>query len=171
MIVPASRPGCRYEAGQHPGRAPTACALTDPSPPLRGPRQAPPHFAAGKGSSQNSVVQAALVKYLDDANDGTLIIRRLDRLSRAVGRVHRDVTVLADALAVYVQVWLAHTPRIADGDRPAAERVALARFAQFTEHVAARVASGKSVMTDLARGADGPEDDDPTDATNEKEGA
>ena len=128
-------------------------------------------FAAGKGSSQNSVVQAALVKYLDDANDGTLIIRRVDRLARAVGRVHRDVTVLADALAVYVQVWLAHTPRIADGDRPAAERVALARFAQFTEHVAARVASGKSVMTDLARGADGPEDDDPTDATNEKEGA
>jgi hypothetical protein len=88
-----------------------------------------------------------------------------------VGRVHRDVTVLADALAVYVQVWLAHTPRIADSDRPATERVALARFAQFTEHVAARVASGKSVMTDLARGADGPEEDDPTDATNEKEGA
>ena len=117
-------------------------------------------FAAGKGSSQNSVVQAALVKYLDDANDGTLIIRRLDRLSRAVGRVHRDVTVLADALAVYVQVWLAHTPRIPDGERARAERVALARFAQFTEHVAARVASGKSVMADLAREKDAPDDDD-----------
>ena len=128
-------------------------------------------FAAGKGSSQNSVVQAALVKYLDDANDGTLIIRRLDRLSRAVGRVHRDVTVLADALAVYVQVWLAHTPRIPDSERAGAERVALARFAQFTEHVAARVASGKSVMADLARRTDGPDDDDQTDAMNQNEGA
>ena len=128
-------------------------------------------FAAGKGSSQNSVVQAALVKYLDDANDGTLIMRRLDRLSRALGRVHRDVTVLADALAVYVQVWLAHTPRIPDSERAGAERVALARFAQFTEHVAARVASGKSAIADLARATDGPDDDDPTDATNEKEGA
>lgn len=112
-------------------------------------------FASGKGASQGSVIQAALTKYLDDANDGTLIMRRLDRLSRGVARAHRDVRVVAEAFAVFVQVWLAHTPRIPDAEKTKAERVALARFAQFTEHVAARIASGRSVVADLVRDEDG----------------
>ncbi len=120
-------------------------------------------FATGRRASQNSVVLAALTKYLEDANDGALIIRRLDRLSRAVSRLHRDVTVVADALAVYVQVWLAHTPRIADHQKARAEREALTRFASFTDHVAARVASGRSVMAELVRESDDPGDEPDTD--------
>jgi predicted DNA-binding protein len=108
-------------------------------------------FTTGKGASQGSVIQAALIKYLDDANDGTLIMRRLDRISRGVGRLHRDVRVVAEAFAVFVQLWLAHTPRISDSEKSRAERVALARFGQFTEHVAARIASGRSVISDLVR--------------------
>lgn len=106
-------------------------------------------FAAGKGSSQGSVIEAALTRYFDDANEGAVIIRRLDRLTRAVARVHRDVTVVADALAIYVRLWLAHTPPVIDADKPRAERSAAARFAQFTEHVAAKVASGRSVIADV----------------------
>ena len=111
-------------------------------------------YAAGKGASQASVVQAALDKYLDGGIDANLILRRLDRLTRGLGAVHRDVRIVADAFAVFVQVWLAHTPRIPDGDKARAERAALARFAQFTEHVAMRVASGRSVLADLGRDAE-----------------
>lgn len=112
-------------------------------------------YASGKGASQAAVIQAALEKYLADANDATLVMRRLDRVSRAMGGLRRDVGVVADALGVYVQVWLAHTPRIADADRAAAERSALARFTQFTDHVASRFSSGRSFMSELVRDADG----------------
>jgi hypothetical protein len=111
-------------------------------------------YASGKGASQSAVIQTALEKYLADANDATMVIRRLDRVSRAVGGLRRDVGVVADALGVFVQVWLAHTPRIADADRPGAEKAAHARFAQFTEHVASRFASGRSFMSELVRDAD-----------------
>jgi hypothetical protein len=107
-------------------------------------------YAAGKGSSQGSVIETALTRYFDDANEGAAIIRQLDRLTRAVGRVHRDLTVVADALAIYVKLWLAHTPPVIDTDRPKAERSAALRFAQFTESVTAKVASGRSVIGDLA---------------------
>lgn len=107
-------------------------------------------FAARRGSSQGSVIETALTRYFDDANEGAVIIRRLDRMARAVGRVHRDVTVVADALAVYVKLWLAHTPPVIESDKPKAERSAVARFAQFTEHVAAKVASGRSVISEVA---------------------
>jgi hypothetical protein len=112
-------------------------------------------FASGKGSSQNSIVQKALKKYLDDSLDGPLILRRLDRLSRAVTRLHRDVTVIADALAVFVQIYLAHTPRLLESEKRSAEKAALERFEQFAENVAARVASGRSVLKKLVpEGAD-----------------
>lgn len=111
-------------------------------------------YASGKGASQSAVIQTALEKYLADATDATMIARRLDRVSRAMTGVRRDVGVLADAIGVYVQVWLAHTPRIADAERPGAEKAALARFAQFTEHVATRFATGQSFMSDLVRDAD-----------------
>jgi hypothetical protein len=127
-------------------------------------------YATGKGASQGSVVQAALTKYLDDANDGTLIMRRLDRLSGAVARLHRDVRVVAEALAVFVQLWLAHTPRITDSEKSRAERAALARFAQFTEHVATRIASGRSVISELVREDDGSDADAVGPAPGPKEG-
>jgi predicted DNA-binding protein len=120
-------------------------------------------FASGKGSSQNSILQKALKRYLDDNLDGPLILRRLDRLSRAVTRVHRDVTVVADALAIFVQIYLAHTPRLLESDKPSAEKAALERFAQFTEHVSAKVASGRSVIKTLVREA-ATEPDDELDA-------
>jgi hypothetical protein len=107
-------------------------------------------FAAGKGSSQGAVIETALTRYFDDANDGPAILRRLDRLARAVGRAHRDVTIVADALAIYVKLWLAHTPPVIESDRTKAERSAAVRFAQFGDAVVAKVASGRSVVADFA---------------------
>jgi hypothetical protein len=130
-------------------------------------------FASGKGSSQSSVIQKALKTYMDDSLAGPLILRRLDRLSRAVTRAHRDVTVVADALAVFVQIYLAHTPRLLDSEKPTAERAALERFAQFTDHVSAKLASGRSVISALVRDAanDAPDDlEEPTAATTDARG-
>lgn len=108
-------------------------------------------FAAGKGSSQSSVIEAALASYLDDSGERAVILRRLDRHSRALGKVNRDVTIMADAFATFVQVWLAQTSRTPDHERVKAERAAERRFTQFKEHLAGRIAKGHSFIGDLIR--------------------
>lgn len=127
-------------------------------------------FASAKGSSQNSVVQSALKKYLDDGYDGTLILRRLDRLSRAVINTHRDVTVVADALATFVQVFFAQTPPLSESAKAAAERSALMRYEQFSEHVAARLSSGRSMLADFLPDAGGEGAETADDSTSAKKG-
>jgi predicted transcriptional regulator len=132
------------------GRAPAKRTQVHPYlPPELGKRLRT--FADRKGSSQGSVIETALTRYFDDANEGPIITRRLDRLSRAVNRVHRDVTVVADALAIYVKTWLGHTPPVAEPDRLRAARSAAGRFVEFTEQVAAQVSSGRSIVADLVR--------------------
>jgi hypothetical protein len=108
-------------------------------------------FAASKGSSQSAIIEAALASYLDDSGERAVILRRLDRLARAIGTLDRDVTIVADALAVYVQLWLATTVRISDQERARAEQNAEKRFAVFKEHVSGRFSKGRSFIADLVR--------------------
>jgi hypothetical protein len=108
-------------------------------------------FAAAKGSSQSSVIEAALASYLDDSGERAVILRRLDRLSRAIRKVNRDVTIVADALSIFIQVWLVQTNRIPDHERVRAEQNAEKRFAHFKEQLAGRMATGRSFIGDLVR--------------------
>ena len=99
-------------------------------------------YAAKQGVSESSVTHAALARYLDDTQDTPLLLRKLNRIERHLGRVHRHADILASAFATFVQVWLAHTPRLPESERPLAERLALQRFAEFVDHVAAGLAGG-----------------------------
>jgi hypothetical protein len=108
-------------------------------------------FAAAKGSSQSSVIEAALASYLDDSSERAVILRRLDRLARAIAKVNRDVTIVADALSIFVQVWLTQTNRLQDHERVKAEQNAERRFAVFKEQLAGRMATGRSFIADLVR--------------------
>lgn len=107
--------------------------------------------AAAKGSSQSSVIEAALASYLDDSAERAVILRRLDRLSRAIGKVNRDVSIVADALSIFIQVWLVQTSRIPDHERIKAEQNAERRFTHFKEQLAGRIATGRSFIGDLVR--------------------
>ncbi len=102
------------------------------------------------GLSESSVVEAALKEYLDDTKDTTLIFRRLDRQQRAVGRLHRDLNVLAEAFAVYVQLYFAHTPEVGANEKEAAKHQGFRRYGQFVDYVAKRYGGGHRFINDLA---------------------
>jgi hypothetical protein len=114
-------------------------------------RQQLREYAAKKGVSESSVLHAALLRYLGDPDDTPLILRRLNRIERSLERSHRDADIRAEAFAAFVKVWLAHTPRLPDAERGLAERSALQRFTDFLDHVAGRVAEGKSFVADVLR--------------------
>lgn len=115
-------------------------------------------YAAKKGVSESSVTNAALLRYLEDANDVPLILRKLERLERKLAGVRSDTDVLSEAFAVFVQLWFAHTPRLPDVEKPAAEHSAMQRFGEFAEHVADKIAAGASFTSELRKADVGDEE-------------
>jgi hypothetical protein len=108
-------------------------------------------YAAKKGVSESSVNHAALARYLDDTNHDQAILRKLDRIERNQERSQRDGDVFVEAFVVFVQIWLAHTPRLADAAKASAEQSALQRFREYAEHVAEKVAEGGTFLADMVR--------------------
>jgi CRP-like cAMP-binding protein len=106
---------------------------------------------AAKGIPSSSVVEAALRQYLDRTSDGTLILRLLNRLSRAEARTQRDLELLSEAFGVWVRVWFAHTPSVEEAAKDLARRTAESRFAQFVEHVVERFSGEKRFLDVLPR--------------------
>lgn len=100
-------------------------------------------------TSESAVVRAALEQYLDGTGDFALFLRRLDRNARAHERTLRDLELLSQTVAMFVRLWLAHTPRLPLDARPAAQASAESRYKQFLDRVAERVASGKRFVDDL----------------------
>ena len=62
-----------------------------------------------------------------------LLLRRLDRLGRHATRLERDINAMAEAFAVFVQLWFAHTPSIGENEKDAARREAWNQYQKFVE--------------------------------------
>lgn len=101
--------------------------------------------------TETAVVETALRQHLDGTSDRTLLFRRLDRLDRAIERDHRDLQLLAQAFAVFMQLWLAHAPKLSDEERKGARKTAESRYKEFVEHVGKQFAGGRGFLDDLPR--------------------
>jgi hypothetical protein len=106
---------------------------------------------ASSGVTESAVVEAALRQYLDGVGDRTLLLRRLDRLGRAVERDHRDLELLTETFGVFMRLWFAHTPSISEDGKHAARMTAESRYQQFVQHVAQQFSGGRRFLDDLPR--------------------
>jgi hypothetical protein len=102
-------------------------------------------YVAAKDTTITAVVAAALQDYFDDKNDTALILRRLDRVDRADYRLQRDIDVLSQAFAVFIQLWSSYLPELRDGG-DAAKRMAESRFASFVDLVAQQFVAGRRLV-------------------------
>jgi hypothetical protein len=108
-------------------------------------------LCAARGVTETAVVQEALRQHLEGTSDAMLLLRRLDRLGRELGRVQRDVEILSEAFGIWVKLWFAHTPSVAEDARRAARASAEARYAQYVQHVTEQYARGSRFVDDLPR--------------------
>lgn len=99
--------------------------------------------------TESAVFEAALAQYLDDSSDRLLLLRRLDRQQRAIGRLARDVNAVTEMLGVFIQLWMAHTPEIPEGQKAAAQQSGLARFHKFLDHVGEGLGQGHRFADDI----------------------
>jgi hypothetical protein len=106
-------------------------------------------YAARHGLTESAAVQAAMCQFLDGTTDAALVMRRLDRLGRAKERGQRDLEVLSLAFTLWMKVWFAHTPNVAEDARPFAKGSAEARHREFLQHVAEQYSGGHRFIDDL----------------------
>lgn len=114
-------------------------------------------LADRKRLSRSSIVEAAVTSFLSpDGADRTeaAFTRRLDRLSRQIQRLERDLTITTETLALFVRFWLTVTPQLPPGAQAAAQAKGRERFEGFVEALGRRLAQGRTLLHDIPRDID-----------------
>jgi predicted transcriptional regulator len=93
-------------------------------------------YALRKRVPQALIVETALASFLSPDGSERLegaLVRRLDRLTRQVERLERNVIISSEALALFVRFWLTATPPLPDTAQPAAQAKGRERYEGFME--------------------------------------
>lgn len=109
-------------------------------------------LADRKGLSRSSVVEAAVASFLSpDGSDRmeAAFTRRLDRLTRQVQRLERDVGISAETLALFIRFWLTITPPLPENAQSAAQIKGRERFEGFVETLGRRLQKGQSFLREI----------------------
>lgn len=102
--------------------------------------------------SRSSIVEAAVASFLSpDGSDQreAAFTRRLDRLSRQIERLERDVGISVEALALFVRFWLTVTPPLPNDAQSAAQAKERERYQGFVEALGRRLAKGKGLLQEI----------------------
>jgi hypothetical protein len=114
-------------------------------------------LADRKRLSRSSIVEAAVASFLSpDGADRTeaAFIRRLDRLSRQIQRLERDLSISTETLALFVRFWLSVTPQLSPDAQAPAQAKGRERFEGFVEALGRRLAQGRSLLRDIPEDID-----------------
>jgi hypothetical protein len=110
-------------------------------------------LAARKNITKSLIIEAAVASFLSpDADDRreAAFTRRLDRLTRQVERLERDLAISAEALALFVRFWLTVTPPLPESAQAAAKAKGTDRYREFVDTLGRRVAKGQSVLKEIS---------------------
>jgi hypothetical protein len=104
------------------------------------------------GTNKSAIVDTALDRFLNperDSNGDAALVRRLDRMSGQLDRVDRDLSIMAETVALFVRYYLTITPPLPSGDQDAARALGRERFEMFVVQVGKRIASGGRLVADV----------------------
>jgi predicted DNA-binding protein len=98
------------------------------------------------GATKSDIIAKAFEAFLERRGESELDQRyaqRLDRLSRDLGHVRRDIEMILESLALFIRFSItlnAHTP----APDKATQAIAQERFLKFVDQVGRQIAGGKS---------------------------
>lgn len=109
-------------------------------------------LADRKKISRSAIAEAAVASFLSP--DGVdrqeaAFTRRLDRLSRQMQRLERDVGLTAETLALFIRFWLTITPPLPNDAQAAAQLKGRERFEGFVEALGRRLQKGQSFLREI----------------------
>ena len=109
-------------------------------------------LADRKKLSRSAIVEAAVASFLSpDGADRreAAFTRRLDRLSRQIQRLERDVGLTAETLALFIRFWLTITPPLPSDAQAAAQAKGRERFEGFVEALGRRLQKGQNFLREI----------------------
>ena len=107
--------------------------------------------AKKRGIPMSKYVQAAVIAFLDADQDkrDAAILRRLNHITRMLGKIDRDNIVSSEAMALFIQYELAIKPPVPVSDQASAKAQGHERFVQFIKRVGQRLTKGKSLVSEI----------------------
>jgi hypothetical protein len=121
-------------------------------------------LADRKKLSRSAIVEAAVASFLSpDGADRreAAFTRRLDRLSRQMQRLERDVGIAAETLALFIRFWLTVTPPLPNEAQAPAQLKGRERFEGFVEALGRRLQKGQSFLREIPDDIIRPRPDEP----------
>jgi hypothetical protein len=110
-------------------------------------------LAARKKTSMSLVAETAIISLLtpDEADRReAAVVRRLDRLTRLVERLERDLAISVEATALFIRYWLTVTPSVPNDFQAVAQAKGRERFASFLQMLGQRLATGRRVFQEVS---------------------
>jgi hypothetical protein len=111
-------------------------------------------LAVRRGLSKSTIVEAALASFLspDSADQReAAITRRLDKMTRAIERLERDISIGNEAQALFIRAWLTATPPLPAEAQAAAQAKAKERYESFVQALGRRLAKGQRFANEVAQ--------------------
>ena len=114
-------------------------------------------LADRKKLSRSAIVEAAVASFLSpDGADRreAAFARRLDRLSRQLQRLERNLGIAIETLALFVRFWLTITPPLRPDAQAAAQVKGRQRYEGFVEALGQRLQTGQSLLREIPEDVD-----------------
>jgi len=105
-------------------------------------------LAAKPGATKSAILEDAVTAWLNKRGASELEDRfsiRLDRLTRAIGRVERDSNVILETLALFIRFELAIQTPLAENDH-AGRALGAKRFEALVTQVGRQVSTGRRTL-------------------------
>ena len=110
-------------------------------------------FAAERNKPRSLIVEASIRAFLtpDDADRReAALVKRLDRIVRALERLDRNDGVAIETVAMFVRYWLTVTPSLPEQTTASARQKGADRYGQFVAALGRRLANGPTLLKEVA---------------------
>ncbi len=111
-------------------------------------------YVQRRGKSKSLVAEAAIGSFLSpDAAERqeAAMTRRLDQLVRRMERLHRDVGIAVETIALFIRFWLLATPQLPDQTQPAIRAKGIERYERFVTALVVLVRVGMEPVLAIRR--------------------
>jgi predicted DNA-binding protein len=108
--------------------------------------------ARRSGTTKSDIVNEALDRFFNPKDEKDLdseVLHRVKGLAKSVRRIHREVEIVAETLALHIRQFMLITPPVPKIDQAAARKLGNERYEVFVKEVAKRIASDSGIVADI----------------------
>ena len=110
-------------------------------------------YAERRRKPKSLVAEAAIASFLspDTAERReAALARRLDRITRQMERLERDIGISVETVALFIRFWLMATPSLSEQTQASARAKGTERYEGFMQALGRRLAKGPSFIQEVS---------------------